>query len=190
MSLRTIVGDAKFTLDTITAMNTTDPDFSGHFNLSAFGMYGHSFGGANTATCCYEDSRFRAGLTLDGVFYRQFIPGNITVPMLFMFAEARLTNDSTIAYLWNHTSNDTFKISILGSTHYAFTDVGLLLSHLVPLIPPRLLLFGSIPPKRMVNITKTYVTTFFEVCFKGEPLESLLNLTSQFDEVQFDYKLG
>jgi dienelactone hydrolase len=190
MSLRTIVGDAKFTLDTITAMNTTDPDFSGHFDLSRVGMYGHSFGGANTATCCYEDSRFRAGLTLDGVFYRQFIPGNITVPMLFMFAEARLTNDSTIAYLWNHTSNDTFKMSILGSTHYAFTDVGLLLTHLVPLIPPRFLLFGSIPPKRMVNITKTYVTTFFDVCFKGEPLESLLNLTSQFDEVQFDYKLG
>jgi dienelactone hydrolase len=190
MSLRTIVGDAKFTLDTISAMNTTDPDFSGHFDLSRIGMYGHSFGGANTATCCYEDSRFRAGLTLDGVFYRQFIPGSITVPMLFMFAEARLTNDSTIAYLWNHTSNDTFKMSIQGSTHYAFTDVGLLLSHLVPLIPPRLLLFGSIPPKRMVNITKTYVTTFFEVCFKGEPLENLLNLTSQFDEVQFDYKLG
>jgi dienelactone hydrolase len=190
MSLRTIVGDAKFVLDTITTMNTSDPDFSGHFDLSRVGMYGHSFGGANTAVCCYEDQRFRAGLTLDGVFYTQFTPGNITVPFLFMFAEARLTNDSTIMYLWNHTTDDTFKLSILGSTHYAFTDVGVLLSHLVPLIPPRLLMFGSIPPKRMVNITRTYVTVFFEVYLKGEPIETLLNLSSQFDEVQFDYKLG
>ena len=112
MSLRTIVGDAKFVLDTITEMNATDPDFSGHFDLSRVGMYGHSFGGANTAVCCYEDARFRAGLTLDGVFYPQFIPGNITVPFLMMFAEARLANDSTIHYMWNHTTNDTFKMSI------------------------------------------------------------------------------
>jgi hypothetical protein len=190
MSLRTIVQDAKFVLDTITELNATDSDFSGHFDLSHVGMYGHSFGGANTAVCCYEDSRFGAGLTLDGVFYKQFIPGNITDPFLFMFAESRLSDDSTIMYLWNHTTNDTFKMNISGSTHYAFTDVGVLLSHLVPLIPPRLLLFGSIPPKRMVNITRTYVTVFFEVTLKGAPIETLLNLSAKFDEVQFDYKLG
>jgi hypothetical protein len=190
MSLRTIVQDAKFVLDTITEMNATDPEFSGHFDLSEVGIYGHSFGGANTAVCCYEDSRFHAGLTLDGVFYQQFIPGNITVPFLFMFAETRLSNDSTIMYMWNHTTSDTFKMSIIGSTHYAFTDAGVLLSHLVPLIPPRLLLFGSIPPKRMVNITRTYITVFFEVTLKGEPIETLLNLSSQFDEVLLDYKLG
>jgi hypothetical protein len=190
MSLRTIVGDAKFVLNTITEMNETDPDFLGHFDLSRIGMYGHSFGGANTAVCCFEDARFRAGLTLDGVFYQQFIPGNILVPFLFMFAEGRLANDSTIMYLWNHTTNDTFKMNILGSTHYAFTDVGVLLSHLITLIPPKLISFGSIAPKRMLNITRTYVTVFFEVFLKGEQIETLLNLSSQFDEVQFDYKPG
>jgi hypothetical protein len=190
MSLRTIAGDAKFILNIITEMNETDPDFCGHFDLSRVGMYGHSFGGANTAVCCFEDARFRAGLTLDGVFYQQFIPGNITTPFFFMFAEARLANDSTIMYLWNHTINDTFKMNILGSTHYAFTDVGVLLSHLLPLIPPKLLSFGSIAPKRMVNITRTYITVFFEVSLKGQTIETLLNLSSQFDEVQFDYKLG
>lgn len=190
MSLRTIIEDAKFVVDTITELNETDPLFTGRFDLSRVGMYGHSFGGANTATCCYEDARFRAGLTLDGVFYRQFIPGNITVPMLFMFAEARYTNDSTIQYLWNHTTNDTFKMCIKGSTHFGFTDVGVLLSHLVPLIPPRLLLFGSIPPKRMVNITKTYVTAFFDVYLNGAPVDRLLDLSDQFEEVDFHYKLG
>lgn len=190
MSLRTIVQDAKFVLDTVTEMNATDPDFLGHFDLSRVGMYGHSFGGANTATCCYEDTRFRAGLTLDGVFYQDFIPENITVPMLFMFAEARLADNSTISYLWNHTTNDTYKLSIVGSTHYAFTDVGVLLGHLVPMIPPRLLLFGSIAPKRMVNITRTYITVFFEVYLKGEPVERLLDLSAQFDEVLLEYKLS
>jgi hypothetical protein len=190
MSLRSIVQDAKFVLDTITELNETDPVFSGHFDMTNVGMYGHSFGGANTAVCCYEDSRFRAGLTLDGVFYHYFIPGNITVPFLYMFAEARLSNDSTVGYMWNHSTDDTFKMSINGSTHYAFTDVGVLLSHLVPLIPPKLLMFGSIPPKRMVNITRSYVTVFFEVTLKGQPIETLLDLTTQFNEVVFDYKVG
>ena len=190
MSLRTIIEDAKFVLDALTEMNESDPDFSGHFDLSRVGMYGHSFGGANTAVCCYEDERFKAGLTLEGVYYPSFIPGNITVPFLMMFAEARLTNDSTVQYIWNHTKNDTVQMTIAGSTHYAYTDVGLLLGHLVPLIPPRILLFGSIPPKRMVNITRTYVTVFFEVYLKGEPVERLLNLSSHFDEVQFEYKMG
>jgi hypothetical protein len=190
MSLRTIVGDAKFVLDTITQMNATDPEFMGHFDLSRVGMYGHSFGGANTAVCCYEDARFTAGLTLDGVFYKQFIPGNITTPFLYMFAESHLANDSTVGYMWNHSIDDTFRMSIAGSTHYAFTDVGVLLSHLVPLIPPQLLGFGSIAPKRMVNITRTYVTVFFEVTLEGAPLETLLNLSDQFNEVQFEYKFG
>ena len=190
MSLRSIADDAKFVVDTISQMNETDPEFSGHFDLSKVGMYGHSFGGANTAVCCYEDARFQAGLTLDGVFYQQFIPENITVPFLFIFAEARLANDSTIVYLWNHTTGDTFKMNISGSTHYAFTDVGVLLSHLVPFIPPRFLLFGSIEPKRMVNITKSYVNAFFEVYLKGEPLQKLLDLSVLFDEVLLDYKLG
>jgi dienelactone hydrolase len=190
MSLRTIVEDAKFVLDILEEMNATDTEFSGHFDLSHIGMYGHSFGGANTAVCCFEDNRFHAGLTLDGVFYQQFIPGNITVPFLFMFAESRLVNDSTITYMWNHTTNNTCKMTILGSTHYGFTDVGVLLSHLVPLIPPKFLSFGTITPKRMVNITRTYVTVFFEVFLKGESIQTLLNLSSQFDEVVLDYKEG
>lgn len=189
MSLRTIVQDAKYVVDILTEMNVTAPKFLGHFDLSHVGMYGHSFGGANTAVCCYEDARFDAGLTLDGVFYQQFTPRNITVPFLYMYAENRLVNDSTVGYMWNHTTGDTFKMSIAGSTHYAFTDVGVLLSHLVPLIPPRLLSFGTIAPKRMVNITRAFVTVFFEVTLKGAPLENLLTLPDQFDEVQLDYKL-
>lgn len=188
-SLRVIVQDAKFVLNTTAEMNVSDPEFAGHFDLSHVGMYGHSFGGANTAVCCYEDSRFCAGLTLEGVFYQNFTPGNITTPFLMMTAESRFTNDSSVQYMWNHITADTYKVGVLGSTHYAYTDVGVLLSHLVPLIPPKILGFGTITPKRMVNITRTYVDTFFEVYLKGAPREQLLNLSVEFPEVETAYKL-
>jgi hypothetical protein len=187
-SLRVIVQDAKFVLNTTAEMNASDTEFAGHFDLSHVGMYGHSFGGVNTAVCCYEDSRFLAGLTLEGVFYQNFTPGNITRPFLMMTAASRFTNDSSVQYIWNHVTVDTYKVGILGSTHYAYTDVGVLLSHLVPLIPPKILGFGTIAPKRMVNITRTYVDAFFEVYLKGAPREQLLNLSAVFPEVEIMYK--
>ena len=107
-----------------------------------------------------------------------------------MVAEARFSNDSGTQYIWDHANDDTFKVGIKGSTHYAYTDVGLLLSHLVPFIPAKILGFGTIAPKRMVNITRTYEVTFFEVYLMGKPMEMLLDLSSQFEEVEFEYKLG
>jgi hypothetical protein len=190
MSLRTIVEDAKTALNTLTGMNDSDLNFKGSFDLGRVGMLGHSFGGGNTGVCLMEDSRFKAGLTLDGFFTTGFMNGTITQPLLMMVQEARFGNDSNTQYVWNHTASDTYVVGINGSTHYAFTDVGILLSHLVPIIPAKILGFGTIPPKRMVNLTRAYEVTFFEVYLNGRPRQDLVNLSAQFPEAMVDYKLG
>lgn len=190
MSLRTIVEDAKTTIDFLTGLNATNSTFGGTLDLGCVGMFGHSFGGGNTGVCLLEDARVKAGLTLDGYFTPSFMNGTIDKPLLMMVQEARFANDSNTMYVWNHTSADVFKVGINGSTHYAFTDVGVLLSHLVPLIPPKLLGFGTIPPKRMVNLTRTYEVAFFEVYLDGRPLQDLLNLSARFPEAMVDYRLG
>ena len=187
LSLRSVVEDAKFVLDKITEMNNSDPDFIGRFDLSKVGMYGHSYGGASTSICCYEDDRFHCGLTLDGVFYIDFIPDGLEQPFLLMIAENRF-NDDNVQSMWNKLKGNAFKVQINGSTHYGFTDVGVLLKHLVPLIPPKLLGFGTIEPKRHVNITRTIELMFFEVFLKNRPIEDLTNLLSTYEEVQFEFK--
>lgn len=187
LSLLSVVEDAKFVLDKLTEMNNTDPDFNGRFDLSKVGMYGHSFGGASTSICLYEDDRFDCGLTLDGVFYTDVIPDGINKPFLLMIAENRFNNDN-VQDMWNHLMGDSYIVQINGSTHYAFTDVGVLLKHLVPLIPINILGFGSIAPKLMVNITRAIILTFFEVYLKGESVENLTNLLKSIDEIQFEIK--
>ncbi|UCF50630.1 MAG: hypothetical protein JSU91_03880 [Thermoplasmatales archaeon] len=187
LGIRSVVEDAKFVLDNITEMNTSDPDFQGKFDLSKVGMYGHSFGGASTSICCYEDDRFLCGLTLDGVFYIDYIPDGLDKPFMLMIAENRF-NDANVQDMWNLLYGDAYKVEINGSTHYAFTDVGILLNHLVPLIPPRLLGFGTIDPKRMVNITKAFELVFFEVYLKDRPVQDLIDLASLFEDVLFEYK--
>jgi hypothetical protein len=187
LGIRSVVEDAKFVLDNITEMNSSDPEFSGKFDLSKVGMYGHSFGGASTSICCYEDERFLCGLTLDGVFYIEKIPDGIDQPFMLMIAENRF-NDQNVQDMWQLLYGDAYKVEILGSTHYAFTDVGVLLNHLVPLIPPKILGFGTIEPKRMVNITRIFELLFFEVYLKDRPIQDLIDLGSFFEDVNFEYK--
>jgi len=187
LSLRSVVDDAKFVLDTITEINNSDPNFNSRFDLSKVGMYGHSYGGASTSICCYEDSRFSCGLTLDGVFYLEYISEGIDQPFLLMIADNRF-NDNNVQNMWDKLNNDGYKVQINGSTHYAFTDVGVLLKHLVPIIPPRLLGFGKIEPKNMVNITRKIELLFFEVYLKDRSVDDLINLLSSYEEVLYDVK--
>jgi hypothetical protein len=187
LSLSSVVEDAKFVLDNVVEMNNSDVDFKGRFDLSRVGMYGHSYGGASTSICCYEDDRFLCGLTLDGVFYLDQIPGGIDKPFLLLLAENRF-NDDNVQKMWDNLNSDALKVEIKGSTHYAYSDVGVLLKHLVPLVPINLLGFGNIEPKRHVNITRMIELMFFEVFLQGRSFEDLIDILSSYEEVQFEIK--
>jgi pimeloyl-ACP methyl ester carboxylesterase len=188
VSLPSVVGDIKFVLDEITKINKNDSFFAGKFDLSNVGLYGHSFGGAATAICCYEDPRIKAGLTLDGYFSGEDmikkIPEDFDKPFLMVVAEGRLLDPGT-DYFWNLLDDDVYKVEVIGSTHYGYTDVGILLNHFVPLIPSEPLGFGTINPKRLTNITKSYEITFFQVYLKNYSVDELYNLSSNFEEVIF-----
>jgi dienelactone hydrolase len=181
-SLRTVVDDVYFVLNEISALNEYDAMLSGCFDLTRLGMYGHSFGGAATAVCCFEDERFKAGFTLDGVVYDEFLPGNISKPILMMLAEARINETSTLG-LYEKVSTDAYMVGILGSTHYGYTDVGVLLSHLLPGIPQKLLGFGTIDAKRLVNITRVIELAFFDVYLKGYDKQDLFDTFSLFNDI-------
>ncbi|MBN2603870.1 MAG: hypothetical protein JXA91_07055 [Candidatus Thermoplasmatota archaeon] len=189
IALRSVVDDAKFVLSEIEEMNSTHPDFMGCFDLSKVGMYGHSFGGGATAICCYEDERFKAGLTLDGFFASKDISGGIKKPFLMMMAENRIDQDPYFNDIWENFTADAYAVWINGSEHYSFTDVGILLKHLLPAIPPKLLGFGDIDPKRMVNITKSIELAFFETYLKGNPINSLVVTLLMFPEIIVKSKL-
>lgn len=187
ISLTSVIADAKFVLDFLTEINQTNQLFFGRLDLSKVGMFGHSFGGASTIMCLYGDSRFKCGLTLDGVIYEELINQDFNKPIMIMLAEKSFTSNSS-DYLWNYLINDAYQVTIIGSTHYAFTDVGILLKHLLPLIPPKLLSFGTIEPKRMVNITKSYELAFFQAYLKDGSKENIIDLADVFPEVIFKSK--
>ncbi|MEF8847919.1 MAG: hypothetical protein V5A68_02155 [Candidatus Thermoplasmatota archaeon] len=187
ISLPTLIKDVQFVLNYTEILNQTHPLLKGKIDLSRIGMYGHSFGGAATLISCYQDPRIKAGLTLDGVIYKDKIKDDINKPFMIMLAENSFM-ETLADQLWNNLSQRAYKISIRGSTHYAFTDVGILLNHFLPIIPPKILGFGTIKPKRMINITKSYKIAFFNAYLKNNPEENIDQYSNIFDEVIYDKK--
>lgn len=181
-SQRSVIDDALFVLDTIEELNQTDPILSGVFDCSRVGMFGHSFGGAATMSCCYEDERIQAGFTLDGVVYNDFLTGSISTPFLLMCAEQRF-NHSSYNHVWDQFSTDAYQVGILGSAHYSYTDVGVLLGHLIPFVPASFLGFGSADSMHVVRITRLFEKAFFDVYLKNEDKNMLVDLFDDFDDV-------
>jgi len=187
-ALRTIIEDAKYALDFVEILNSPNMLFDGRLDMEHIGMYGHSFGGASTLVCCAEDTRFDCGLTLDGVIYKDWLPYGINKPIFMMTADGRF-NTTDIEYIWEKEGTDVYKMSIIGSTHYGYTDVGLLLSHMLPLIPQELLNFGTVDAKLMVEIVRLFIVGFFDVYLKSAPVQSIIDLAEEFElYILFDYK--
>jgi hypothetical protein len=181
-SQETVVNDSLFPLDFVEQLNQTDDELSGIFDCSRVGMFGHSFGGAATINCCFLDDRIKTGFTLDGVIYDEFITGAIDTPFLLMCAEQRF-NHSSYDYVWNQFISDAFQIGVIGSSHYGYTDVGVLLSHLLPLIPSSTLGFGTVDAHRLIMITRFFEHAFFDVYLKGAEKGELIELFDNFDDV-------
>jgi len=187
-AFRTIIEDAKYALDYAEFINGPNMIFDGHLDMEHVGMYGHSFGGASTSVCCAEDTRIDCGLTLDGVIYKDWLPNGVTKPFFMMTADGRL-NTTGVEYIWEKEESNVYKMSIIGSTHYGYTDVGLLLSHMLPLIPQELLNFGTVDAKLMTEIVRLFVVKFFDVYLKSEPVQGIINLKEEFDSyINFYYK--
>jgi len=186
-AFRAVTGDILFTLDYLTRCNDLHPILSGHLDLERVGVYGHSFGGGATADVCLRDARFRAGATLDGFFRGEVVQAGLETPLLLMLAEGR-TRGSDIQELWSSLEGSAYRAEVNGSAHYSYTDVGILLSHLAPLLPRGILGFGSIDPGRLVFITNALLRAFFDVHLNGAPVGTLLSLADEFEEVWFAYR--
>ncbi len=60
------LADVRFVLDSLARLNRSDELLAGRLDLSRVGIFGHSFGGATAAAAVQSDSRFTAGINLDG----------------------------------------------------------------------------------------------------------------------------
>lgn len=168
--------DIGFVLDQLKRLNTSDASgkFTGRLDMTRVGVFGHSFGGAQAAQFCHEDSRCKAGIDVDGAPLGSVILAGMQKPFMFLLSDhsGESGPDSrevmaNIQSIYDRLPpNGRLRIAIRGANHFTFSDDGALLkSHLVR---GALRVFGKlgIDGRRQLAVTTYCVHGFFDAYLK------------------------
>ncbi len=182
--------DTKFILNKLELLNARDSSnqFFGRFDLNSVGIVGHSFGGATAAQFCYDDARCKAGIDMDGAPFGTVIQTGLKKPFMFILADHAGESDplsnqiqSNIESIYNSLPESRVWISLDGVRHFNFTDMALTKEKYIFRV------FGATGPIgniRGLEVAAACVRTFFEVYLKGQPVNQIKNLPTQYSEVR------
>jgi predicted dienelactone hydrolase len=186
--------DMAFALDRLAQLNASDASgrFTGRLDLSRVGVFGHSFGGAQAAQLCHDDSRCKAGIDIDGAPVGSVIQAGIDRPFMFLLSDHSHESGpessqvmANIQSIYNRLPADgRLLIMIRGANHFTFSDDGAMLkSHVVRGV---LRLFGmlGIDGPRQLEVTAYCVHSFFDVYLKGAGSSRLTIASPRYPEIQ------
>ncbi|NFM30140.1 lipase [Clostridium botulinum] len=188
------VADVRFLLDTLTKWNKKDPNalLQGKLDLERIGMFGHSYGGATTAEALAQDNRLKAGVSLEGGFWGSVSQKGLKQPFMYLMSggTAASFDPSTIKKdkvfyeefipdlqsVMNKSTNNTYYLTVDHFIHQSFTDISIM---------SPLLFAKDIDPVHNIDITRSYVRTFFDQYLKGNHSILLDGPSSKYPEVKF-----
>ncbi|MFF8832401.1 alpha/beta hydrolase family protein [Streptomyces sp. NPDC015131] len=173
--------DVSFLLDRLLADRHPAWRHARTIDRTRIGMAGHSIGGASAMSTMARDQRVLAGANLDGSFMEP-VPANGLGGRPFMLLG---TGDDDTSWNRDWPLLDGWKrwLSVTGSGHFTATDVPVLGDQL-GLLPPDEPLSG----KRSQEITRAYVTAFFDLHLKGLDRKLLDGPVAAHPEVVFTKK--
>jgi len=187
--------DTKFVVSQLERLNAADPSgkFTGRLDMQRLGMFGHSFGGAQTLQFCHDDPRCKAGIDIDGAPYGSVVQEGLKQPFMFILSDhSRELSDpasrrigADIQSIYGRLPNGRLLITIRGANHFSFSDEMLLKSHyFIGLL--RMFGFGGLDGRRGLTITSEYVHTFFDIYLRAAPSTLLTSVSAQYPEIQFE----
>jgi predicted dienelactone hydrolase len=195
------VADARFVLDQLSRLNAADSEgiFTSRLDLTKVGYFGHSFGGAAAAQTLSIDSRFRAGINMDGYPFGNAHIRGVKQPLMHLqsdrsfadiseeeLASMNMTPQKLQGYSieWNrrmHRICDHGYITkIKGTKHFDFSDC--------PLWTPLtswIGFTGKISPRRVHSIINAYTLAFFDKYLQGQESPLLSGPSLEYAEVEY-----
>ena len=179
-------GDLGFVLDTLEEINENDPihGLTGFLDLEKVGVFGHSTGGGATVEFCGRDPRCKAGLGMDAYLKpvsETIMDLGLRQPFLFMFSETWSSDKNWGLFNELYLNSDNAKtLSILGTSHYDFSDLPILSP-----IAAQMGLKGPLVGDRVIKITANYPLAFFNQALFGIPSTLLDGNSPDYPEVVF-----
>jgi dienelactone hydrolase len=170
--------DIAFALDRLAQLNASDTsgEFTGRFDLTRVGVFGHSFGGATAAQFCSKDPRCKAGIDVDGALHGSVIQAGIQKPFMFLLsdrgdgrgdAETRQIRAHIQSVYDRLPADGRLRLAIRGANHFTFSDDGALLKSRIARGVLRLFGTLGIDGRRQLAVTAYCVHSFFDAHLKG-----------------------
>ncbi len=164
-----LVADVRFVLDQLHEMNSHDPFWHGHLDLSKIGIVGHSMGGTTAALATQGEPRILAGVNLDGSTYpgmnADVRPIPVRKPFLFLATEEHASGDTRAREYVGKESN-TYYAVVMGADHMSFSDARLISSRFTRDSKPD----GSAFERALLTsiLTRSLVEEFFAKYLKAD----------------------
>ena len=184
------VGDLRFTLDQMEQLQdgSIPSIFKGHLDLANAGLFGHSTGGGAILQTCALDERCQAAFGMDPwlVPYNRELPEQgISQPVMIMFSEGWQSkpNLPLVESFWQASPVGTMRATLLGATHYDFSDL--------PLFSPVAALLGlkgPIKTEREIRLLNEFLYAFFETNLRYPPSSLLHEAETNYREVKVIYR--
>ncbi len=179
------VGDARFVLDALPGIS--DADFDSKMDFTRLGMFGHSFGGATSATTALDDERVLAGINMDGSMYGDVLTTPLNKPFMVMLSGEVAVSDEELAaagYTREQFEADLkqmaesvvtvvegaapgYHVMLKDSAHNTYTTDFLVLAQALPGMLSASDI-GTIDSARALEVISAYVVGFFDAHVKGE----------------------
>jgi dienelactone hydrolase len=187
--------DIAFVLDRLERLNTSDPSgkFIGRLDMAGVGVFGHSFGGAQAAQFCSQDSRCKAGIDVDGSLHGGVLQAGIHKPFMFLLsgygdfsseAEIRQIKADIQSVYDRLPADGRLRIVIRGANHFLFSDDGALLKSHMVLRTLRMLGILGIDGRRQLAVTAYCVHSFFDAYLKKAGPSQLKIPSALYPEIQ------
>jgi hypothetical protein len=186
--------DIAFVLDRLEQLKASDASgkFTGRLDMTRVGVFGHSFGGAAAALFCYEDSRCKAGIDVDGAPHGSVIQAGLHRPFMFLLSDhgresgpESLQIKANIQSIYNRLPPDGRAfIEIRGANHFLFSDDGALLKSHIVLGTLRMLGMIGIDGRRQLAVTAYCLYSFFDAYLKGTSVSRVKISSPLYPEIQ------
>ncbi len=173
------VADTRFVLTQLARLGRSGA-FSGRLDLGRVGMFGHSLGGAATASTMLVDPRVRAGANLDGLLFEPALTKGLSRPFLLMNAEPGFAAVPNTAGFWRKLRGPRYALDVKGARHFAFSDLVAFVPALMRTNPTAAnalrQIVGRLDGGETLAAERAYIRAFFDRYLRGKR-RSLLTRT-------------
>jgi len=147
--------------------------FAGKLDMSRVALAGHSLGGMTAILGVEQDSRFRAGVVLDGVVPNSSLSGTETPMLLLTAGRDTWTEDET--RLWSGLRGPRTAVNLRGAEHLTISDAVWLAAGAIKT--------GSMGPNKTIAAIRNYVAAFLDAnLLDKEPDPLLTGPSSEFPD--------